>query len=86
MPNFSQSFTAPKMGRPPLKGELTSVRLTEGAKTRITALVGTYGMARFIREAVDAAIEAREREAAAGTAPKPKTKPKPPPSSLKGEG
>lgn len=65
------------MGRPPLKGELTSVRLTEGAKDRIAALVGTYGMAKFIREAVDAAIEERERQ---GSKPPPRN----PSPSLKG--
>lgn len=66
------------MGRPPLKGELTSVRLTEGAKDRIAALVGTYGMAKFIREAVDAAIEERERQMRLGEASTPR-KPKPSP-------
>lgn len=69
MSNFSQSITGRPMGRPPLKGELTSVRLTEGAKDRIAALVGTYGMAKFIREAVDAAIEKREKEAARKRSP-----------------
>lgn len=49
-------------GRPSLNVEETKVRLTAGAKERIAALVGTYGMAGFIRRAVDAAIDAAEAE------------------------
>lgn len=67
MSNFSQSLTPRRMGRPPLKVELTSVRLSEGAKERIAALVGTYGMAKFIRQAVDDAI--KEAEVAAKRKP-----------------
>ena len=48
------------MGRPPLGVKPTVVRLTEEVRQRITALVGTSGMARFIREAVDAELARRE--------------------------
>lgn len=48
------------MGRPPLGVKPTVVRLTEEVRGRITALVGASGMARFIREAVDAELARRE--------------------------
>jgi hypothetical protein len=41
----------------------TKVRLTDEQRSRIEALVGTYGMARFIREAIDRELERREAEA-----------------------
>lgn len=38
------------------------VRLPEEALEKIDGLVGTYGRAKFIREAVEAEIERRERQ------------------------
>ena len=49
------------MGRPPLQVKETKVRLTDEQRQRIAALVGTYGMASFIREAVEAELERREK-------------------------
>lgn len=60
--HISSPIKARRMGRPAMDLEETKVRLTAGAKERIAALVGTYGMAGFIRRAVDAAIEAAEVE------------------------
>lgn len=53
-------FNGRRMGRPAMDLEETKVRLTAGAKERIAALVGTYGMAKFIRQAVDDAIKQAE--------------------------
>ena len=50
------------MGRPPLNIKPTQVRLTEDQRQRIEALVGTYGMSKFIREAVEAELAKREAE------------------------
>jgi predicted DNA-binding protein len=41
------------MGRPPLNNKPVLVRLPEEALEQIDALVGTYGRAKFIREAVE---------------------------------
>ncbi len=49
------------MGRPPLGVKPTMVRLTEDVRRRIVALVGDNRMAAFIREAVDAELERREK-------------------------
>lgn len=54
--------TARRMGRKPLNMKSTHVRLPEVALTRIDALVGTYGRATFIREAVERELERRERK------------------------
>ena len=48
------------MGRPPLNVKETKVRLTDEQRARIEALVGTYGMSKFIREAIDRELERRE--------------------------
>jgi predicted DNA-binding protein len=48
------------MGRPPLNVKETKVRLTDEQRQRIEALVGTYGMSKFIREAVDHELNRRE--------------------------
>lgn len=53
---------ARRMGRPPLDVRETKVRLTEEQRSRIAALVGTYGMAKFIREAIDAELDRREKD------------------------
>lgn len=50
------------MGRPPLGNKPTQVRLPEDMKARVIALVGTYGLAKFIREAVLAELDRRERK------------------------
>jgi len=49
------------MGRPPLKVKETKVRLTDSQRARIESLVGKNRMAQFIREAVEAELERRER-------------------------
>lgn len=58
------------MGRPPLskKSEtvLTGVRLTEAVRQRIIALVGPNQMAAFIREAVEAELDRREKDQDSG--------------------
>lgn len=57
---------APRMGRPPLNKDsetkMTGVRLTEEVRRRIEALVGPNRMAAFIREAINAELERRERD------------------------
>lgn len=54
--------TPPRMGRPPLNVKETKVRLTDEQRSRIEALVGTYGMSKFIREAIDRELERREKD------------------------
>lgn len=58
--NVSQD-KPPRMGRPPLHLTRVPVRLSPEALARIDALVGTYGRAGFIREAVEREIERREK-------------------------
>lgn len=49
------------MGRPPLKASVKfNVRLTDEQRQRIEAIVGNYGIAAFIREAVDEKLEREE--------------------------
>ncbi|KAA1184872.1 hypothetical protein FP026_03380 [Rhizobium tropici] len=48
------------MGRPPLNLKETKVRLPRATKERIKALVGNYGIATFIREAVENELARRE--------------------------
>ncbi len=51
------------MGRPPLNVKETKVRLTDKQRERMTALgVGTYGMSKFIRDAVDEKLDRDEAE------------------------
>ena len=50
------------MGRPPLDFSPTQVRLPPEDRRRIEALVGSRGMAGFIRDAVRAELERREAE------------------------
>jgi len=49
------------MGRPPLNLIRVPVRVAPEALEAIDARVGTYGRAKFIREAIDEKLE-RERE------------------------
>ncbi|WP_299804767.1 hypothetical protein [Tardiphaga sp.] len=60
-------FTAPdssgRMGRPPLGNKSTNVRISDEVKERIRQLVGDKGMARFIREAIEAELDRREQAA-----------------------
>jgi predicted DNA-binding protein len=52
------------MGRPPLNVRETKVRLPEGTRERIVALLGgDRMMAAFIREAVEEVLARREAEA-----------------------
>ncbi len=48
------------MGRPPLHVVETKIRLTIEQKERIIALVGPCGMAKLVREAVEAELARRE--------------------------
>lgn len=48
------------MGRPPLHLTRVAVRLSPETIGRIDGLVGTYGRAQFIREAVEQALELKE--------------------------
>ncbi|MFI0848654.1 hypothetical protein ACH196_32180 [Mesorhizobium sp. IMUNJ23232] len=50
------------MGRPPLNVRETKVRLTDEQRGRIEAIVGSYGMAKFIREAIEHELERREAQ------------------------
>lgn len=52
------------MGRPPLGNKSTNVRLPEEMKARVVALVGTYGLAKFIRQAVEEKLARDERQRA----------------------
>ena len=60
------------MGRPALNMEATMVRLPATLRERIKALAGTYGMAKWIRDAIeeklarDEASPARQRKAPKG--------------------
>ena len=47
------------MGRPPLGNTRIPVRLSPEAIAKIDALVGTYGRAAFIREAVERELKRR---------------------------
>lgn len=60
--NISGTDTPPRMGRPPLNVKETKVRLTDEQRHRIEALVGKNRMAAFIREAIEAELDRRERE------------------------
>lgn len=53
--------TPRRMGRKPLNMKPTPVRLSADALARIDELVGTYGRAAFIREAVERELERREK-------------------------
>lgn len=61
----SVAATPSRMGRPPLSQKSvtqpTMVRLTVDVRERIIALVGTKGMAEFIRSAIEAELKRRER-------------------------
>ncbi len=48
------------MGRPPLNVKETKIRLSPSVKERIKALVGNYGIAAFIREAIENELARRE--------------------------
>lgn len=48
------------MGRPPLGNESTNVRLPKDLKARVIARVGTYGLAKFIRQAMEEKLERDE--------------------------
>lgn len=71
MTDFSGTVSAGRMGRPPLHVKETKVRLSEDARQRIEALVGSSKMATFIREAVENELKRRELAAEPGSGPKP---------------
>lgn len=73
-----------RVGRKQINHEQTMARFAKGTLDRIKAVLGEREkQADFIRQAVERAIEDREREAAVTAAPKPKTKT---PSPTQGEG
>lgn len=49
------------MGRKSLDNKATLVRLSDEARARISEYVGQYGLAAFIREAVEKELERREK-------------------------
>lgn len=51
-----------RMGRPPLGVKPTAVRLSPEVMERIDALAGPNKRAAFIREAVEAELERREKK------------------------
>lgn len=51
--------TRRSMGRPPLKMKIVPVRLPPEVVEKVDALVGTYGRAQFIREAVERELKRR---------------------------
>lgn len=58
---IGSSPTSAAMGRPPLGNKPTQIRIPEDLKTRIRALsAGKYGLAKFIREAVENELKRRE--------------------------
>jgi hypothetical protein len=63
---LSVSDTRKPMGKPPLdkdsKTKPTQIRMTAETRARISSLVGDYGMAKFIREAINNELERRENE------------------------
>ena len=67
MTDFPIPVTPGRMGRPPLNVKPTVVRLAEDARRRIVALVGENRMAAFIREAVEAELQRREKASRDGS-------------------
>jgi hypothetical protein len=59
--NYPIADTGKRMGRPPMNVKPTMVRLTDDVRQRIELLVGPNRMAGFIREAIEAELERRER-------------------------
>lgn len=68
MTNIPIADTGRRMGKPPLKKDhatrATTVRLTEDIYARIDAVAGPNRMSKFIREAVEAELERREKDQA----------------------
>jgi predicted DNA-binding protein len=50
------------MGRPPLDVKQMKIRLSLDTKARISALVGNYKIASFIREAIENELSRREQK------------------------
>lgn len=53
MTKSATTDTNGRMGRPPLNVKETKIRLTDEQRARIEARVGTYGMSKWIREAIE---------------------------------
>lgn len=66
MTPFPPPDTAPRMGRPPLKKDVptvkTTIRVTREFLDRIEAVAGEGRTASFIRDAAEAELARRERE------------------------
>lgn len=56
----SSALTAVRVGRPPLNHVRVPIRLPQQAIDEIDAMVGTYGRAGFIREAVERELKRRK--------------------------
>ena len=65
------------MGRPPIVGKPTIVRLSEEVRARIKARVGTYRTAKFIREAIEAKLIEEEAKPPSTELKRRECKPKP---------
>jgi hypothetical protein len=63
------SFIELAMGRPPLNVKDIKIRLAPETRERIRALVGNYGIASFIREAIDRELARREADAGGDRSP-----------------
>lgn len=61
MPEDQTLATPRPMGRPPLNMKVIPVRLPPEVIEQVDELVGTYGRAKFIREAVERELERREK-------------------------
>lgn len=61
MAELEGTVNAARRGRPSLNVKETKVRLTDQQRARIEAIVGSSRMAVFIREAIDAELDRRER-------------------------
>ena len=62
MPATEDAAKPRRMGRPPLNMKVMPVRLPPEVIERVDALVGKYGRAAFIREAVERELERRKEE------------------------
>lgn len=69
------SVSSGRMSRPKLDVKMTTLRLFEGQAARIEKLDGPHRMAKFVREAVEAELQRREKSS---LSPSQKRKPVPP--------
>lgn len=60
MTDLDQAGTTTRMGRPPLNVKETKIRLTEEQRARIEKQAGNYGMAKWIRDAINEKLDRDE--------------------------